>query len=129
MNALREVQKVFPSLIKKMPSDGTTGTVSQSIPGYKEMEEGLEKDKAGKHSEAMKFYEEAGVLGNKAAFINMGNLYMFGKGVEQDWEKGIEMYKKCGIISDDELGWIRKLSNEKYVCGKELNLKCLFLLL
>ena len=41
-------------------------------------------------------------------------------------QKGIEMYKKCGIVSDEELKWMRKLSNDRYVCGKELNLACLF---
>ena len=65
-------------------------------------------------------------MGNKAAFLNMGNCYMFGKGVKEDWKKGIEMYGKCGKIDDDELGWIRGLSNERYVCGKELYLTCLF---
>ena len=54
---------------------------------------------------------------------------MFGKGVEEDKKKGIEMYGKCGKISKRELGWIRELSNDKFVCGKELNLGCLFLLI
>ena len=53
---------------------------------------------------------------------------MFGKGVKRDKKKGIKMYKKCGKIGDDELGWIRKLSNDRYVCGEELNLYSLFLL-
>ena len=116
-----EVKKVFPSLIKEMPSRIT------AIPGYKELSEGLKKDKEGKHSEAMKFYTRSGELGNKAAFLNMGNCYMFGKGVSKDKKKGIEMYGKCGKIGDDELGWIRELSNDRYVCGKELDLYCLFL--
>ncbi len=137
-NGLREVQKVFPCLIKKMPNEKTTvvkssppqkneteRTVSSSIPGYKEMEEGLEKDKAGKHLEAMVLYERAGELGNKAGFINMGNCYMFEKGVKQGWEKcmkGIEMYEKCGRIDDDEIEDIKELSNDHFVCEKELKL-------
>ena len=125
MNALKEVEKVFPSLIEKMPR-----TVSD-IPGYKEVEEGLMKDKEGKHSAAMKLYEKAGELGNKAAFLNMGNTYMFGagsffRGVKQDKKKGIEMYGRCGRISERELEWIRKLSNDRFVCEKELDLRCLF---
>ena len=96
--------------------------VTSSIPGYKEVEECLMRDKEGKHEEAMKLYEKAGELGNKAAFLNMGNCYMFGKGVKQDKKKGIGMYGKCGRIGDGELGWIRELSNDKFVCGKKLNL-------
>ena len=90
------------------------------------------KDKEGKHSEAMKLYERGGELGNKAAFLNMGNCYMFGKGVysgfwlwakeKADKKKGIEMYEKCGKIGDDELGWIRRLSNDRYVYGEVLDL-------
>ena len=91
------------------------------------MAEGLKKDKAGRHKEAMVLYERAGELGNKAAFINMGNCYMFGKGVGQDKKKGIEMYGKCGRISKRELGWIRELSNDKFVCEEELDLESLFL--
>ena len=95
--------------------------------GYEEVEEGLKKDKEGKHEEAMRLYEEAGKKDNKAAFINMGNCYMFGKGVEEDWKKGIEMYAKCRGICGDERGWIMRLSNDKYVCETKLNLNCLFL--
>ena len=87
----------------------------------------LIKDKERKHSEAMRYYEKGGELGNKAALLNMGNCYFFGKGVEQDKEKGIEMYGMCGGIGDNELEWIRKLSNERFVCGVELDLSGLFL--
>ena len=73
-------------------------------------------------------------------FLNMGNSCMFGVGsglfgkIKQDVKKGFEMYRKCGRIDDDELGWIRELSNERFVCGKELDLsgsfdKGLFLLI
>ena len=132
-NGLVEVKKVFPSLIKEMPSHIT------AIPGYKELNEGLKKDEEGKHSEAMEFYTRSGKLGNKAAFLNMGNCYIFGKGVysgfwfwteeKPDWRKSIEMYEKCGKIGDDELGWMRELSNDRYVCGKKLSLNSLFLLI
>ena len=175
MNGLKEVQKVFPSLIKKMPSEKTTvveseqravessvkgmpkqtqgkreperekvsstprlrssppqkmfgkrGAVSSSIPGYYEMVEGLEMDKEGKHEEAMVLYKRAGELGNKAAFLNMGNCYMFGRGVERDKKKGIEMYGKCGGIKSEDLGWMRELSNDRYVCETVLDLGSLF---
>ena len=116
---MKEVQRVFPSIIEKMPS---------FVPGYKKVKEGLMKDKEGKHEEAMEFYEKAGKLGNKVAFLNMGNCYMFGKGVKQGKKKAFEMYGKCGRIGDDELGWIRDLSNDKFVCGTELDLISLFLL-
>ncbi len=151
MEFLREVEKVYGKMFEKMPSikrkvvekpkpknpasskkevrdipeRSTVGV--PSIPGYKEVEEGLMRDKKGKHSEAMKFYEKGGELGNKAAFLNMGNCYMFGKGVGKDLEKGIEMYEKCGKIGDDELGWIRELSNDRYLCENQLNLSGLFL--
>ncbi len=93
---------------------------------------GLKKDKEGKHKEAMKYYEKAGKLGNKAAFLNMGNTFMFGAGsgllkkVKQDVKKGIEMYGKYSLIGDPELGWIRELSNDRFVCGTELDLHGLF---
>ena len=96
------------------------------IAGYKEVEEGLRKDKEGKHEEAMELYEKAGELGNKAAFLNMGNCYMFGKGVKLDEKKGVEIYGRCGRINDDELGWIREVSNDRFVCWTQLNLSCLF---
>ena len=120
MNALKEAQKVFPSIIKKKPRRMLK---TEEIPGYKEVKEGLKRDEEGKHSEAMTFYEKGGELGNKAAFLNMGNCYMFGKGVEQDKKKGIEMYGKCvQIDDDDELRWMRELSNDRYVFGTELDL-------
>ena len=105
VNALKEIQRVFPSVIVKMQSKtpaGFTGKNSEfgfvgktrpipskatidvdysTLPGYREMMEGLEKDKAGKHKGAMKLYERAGKLGNKGGFMNMGNCYMFGKGL------------------------------------------------
>ena len=151
MCALKEAQKVFPSLTVKMPKEkpkvvdppkpkevlsskpvismvpNKTSLNTSSIPGYKEVKEGLMKDKEGKHEEAMKFYEKGGELGNKAAFLNMGNCYMFGKGVNQDKKKGIEMYEKCGSIADVELGRMRELSNDMLVCGKKLDLRGLFL--
>ena len=117
MKCFKEAQKVFPSFIEKIPRE---------ITGYNEVKEGLMKDKEGKHSEAMRLYERGGELGNKAAFLNMGNCYMFGKGVEEDWEKGIEMWEKCGKINDDELGWMRELSNDRFVCETVLFLDSLF---
>ncbi len=100
--------------------------VTSSIPGYKEVEEGLMKNREGNHSEAMSVYERGGELGNKAEFLNMGNCYMFGKGVNEDLSKCIEMYEKCGKIGDDELGWIKALSNDRFVCATALNLSGLF---
>ena len=119
---------MFPSAIEKMPRP------ISDIPGNKEVEEGLMKDKEGKHSEAMKMYEKAGKLGNKAAFLNMGNTYMFGAGsffraVKKNVKKGIEMYGRCGRIGDGELGWIRELSNDRLVCREELNFDGLLLLI
>ena len=118
--ALKEAEKVFPSAVKKKPS------LISSLPGYEEMIEGVEKDKERKHEEAMKLYERAGELGNKGGFMNMGNCYMFGKGVEQDRRKGVEMWKKCGKIEESEVMWMRKLSNDRFVCGIELDLSGLF---
>ena len=100
--------------------------VKKPILGYKEVDEGLMKNKEGKYSEAMRYFEKGGELGNKAAFLNMGNCYMFGKGVGQNRTKGVEMWKKCGKIEESEVRWMRKLSNDRFVCGKELDLSCLF---
>ena len=99
--------------------------------------EGLAKDNQGHYSEAMELYVKAGELGNKAGFLNMGNCYMFGRGmifwfgesITQNKKWGIEMYGECETIGDDELGWIRELSNDKFVCGKELDLSGLFFIL
>ena len=96
------------------------------IPGYDDVMKGLEKDKERKYSEGMKFYERAGELGNKVSFMNMGNYFMFGNGVERDEKKGIEMWKKCGKIEESEVRWMRKLSNDRFVCWKMLDLRCLF---
>ena len=150
MSVLKEVEKVFPSVIGKMPSvrptvvklktetptvfpDKTNRPISKggemnvsSLPGYREMMDGLKKDREGKHEEAMRLYERAGELGNKGGFMNMGNCYMFGKGVKEDRWKGIEMWMKCGRIEESEVRWMRKLSNDRFVCGEELNLNCLF---
>ena len=120
MSGIHEALKMFPSAIKKMPS------LISSVPGYEEMMRGLAKDKEGKHKEAMKLYERAGELGNKAGFMNMGNCYLFGKGVKEDKRKGLEMWKKCGKIEESEVRWMRKLSNDRFVCGKELDLYGLF---
>ena len=120
LSVLKEAEKVFPSAVKKMPS------LISSLPGYKEMMRGLEKDKEGKHSEAMKLYERAGKLGNKGGFMNMGNYYLFEEGFFDKKKKGLEMWKKCGKIEESEVRWMRKLSNDRFVCGKELYLVSLF---
>ena len=120
MSALKEAEKVFPSVIVKMPT---------LIPGLTEMMEGLDKDKYGQHEEAMELYERAVNLGNKAGFINMGNCFVFGKGVEEDKWKGIEMWEKCGKIEESELWWMRELSNDRFVCSAALDLNGLFFLI
>ena len=120
---MKETQKVFPNVIKEMPRP------IPPVAGYAEMMEGLKKDEEGKHKKAMRLYEKAGELGNKAAFLNMGNCYMFGKGVKEDRWKGVEMYGRCGRISSEEVGWMRKLSNDRFFCEKELGLEGLFFLL
>ena len=147
MELLREVERVYGKVFKSMPSiegnvveqpkpnkSASLKTAVPDIPGYEEIKQGLMKDKEGKHSEAMKLYEKGGKLGNKAAFLNMWNCYMFGKGVKMNRWEAFWTYEKCGKIDDDELRWIRKLSNDRYVCGEELDLsgsddKCLFLLM
>ncbi len=153
MGGIHEALKVFPSAIKKKPNVKSkhvevelkvkqvterTGTIVppaqmgkrdgfiSSLPGYREMMEGLEKDKEWNHSEAMKLYERAGELGNKGGFMNMGNCYLFGKGVGEDKRKGIEMWKKCGKIEESEVRWMRKLSNDRFMCGEDLDLHGLF---
>ena len=120
MSGIHEALKVFPSAVKKKPS------LISSLPGYEEMMEGFAKYREGKHEESMKLYERAGELGNKGGFMNMGNCYMFGKGVKQDRRKGVEMWKKCGKIEESEVMWMRKLSNDRFVCGEELDFSGLF---
>ena len=119
MSGIHEALKVFPSAVKKKP---------RVIPGYEEMMEGLEKDKEGKHEEAFKLYERAGRLGNKGGFMNMGNCYLFGVGVECDVMKGLSWWMNGGHVEDENIGLYKLLSNFQYMGRSEIDLSGLFLL-
>ena len=46
---------------------------------------------------------------------------MNGKVVEEERQKGIEMWKECGRIDDDDwVGWVREVRNERSVCERWL---------
>ena len=54
---------------------------------------------------------------------------MNGNAVEEEKQKGIEMWKECGRIDDDDwVGWIREVRNERSVCERWLRVfDCLLL--
>ena len=47
---------------------------------------------------------------------------MNGNVVEEEKQEGIEMWKECGRIDDDDdwVGWIREVRNERSVCERWL---------
>ena len=88
--------------------------VFEFIPFYGRLKSALQKHKEGKHSEAIEIFKDLAGKGCKLAFLNLGNCFMFGMGVERDRKKGLEMYEKCGRVSDDDFLWMRGLSNDHY---------------
>ena len=120
MNVLKEAMKLCEFLVENMPHH-----ISE-VPQYDLLHEALMKHQSGDHSGAVKLYEEAIKSGNKLAYLNLGNCYLFGIGVSWDKKKGLEMYSKCGEIDSEGLLWMKKLSNDKFVCGKKLELWGLF---
>ena len=101
--------------------------VSVVVPFYDSLRFALTKHKEGNHPKAVKIYSGLVEGGCQFACFNLGNCYLFGVGVEKDIKKGLELFGKGRGIKNEDLGWMRKLSNDRYVCEKELNLSCLFL--
>ena len=92
-------------------------------------EPAAEADEKGE-SEIIKAYLEAGEKGNAIGYFNAGNCFMFGTmGVEVNWWKGMEMWKKGTELVEKRRGkglerWAEE-SNEKEACGEELDLSSL----
>ncbi len=89
---------------------------------YDSLKLALVRHNEGKHSEAIRIYSELSEKGCQLAYLNLGNCYLFGVGVEKDIDKGFEMYGRCGAINDDDLKWMRRLSNDRYMNVNTLNL-------
>lgn len=55
---------------------------------------------SGDYSLAKKLYEESAKLGFAAAEYEIGELYYYGRGVKQDYEKSIEWYRRAAHKND-----------------------------
>ena len=73
----------------------------------------LEKHKAGDYKGAMELYEKAVDEGSQIGCFNLGMYYLFGVGVEKDFEKGIEWFKKGGNVEKEDVWMIRELGNRE----------------
>ena len=96
--------------------------VSVGVPFYDSLKFALTKHDERNHSEAVKIYSELVEKGSQLACFNLGNCYLFGVGVRKDRKKGLELFGKCGGVKNDDLDWMRKLSNCMFVCNKNLDL-------
>ena len=90
---------------------------------YDMLVEGLEKHKRGKHEEASDIYMRCVLRGSRIGSLNYGNFLMFGAGVGEDKERGLEYWMNGGKIEENEMGWMRELSNSRYVSRSVLDLR------
>ena len=102
-------------------------TQSSPVPYQDLLLKALELHRSGKHEEAVKLYEESGMKGSKLGWLNLGNCYISGKGVKKDVKQALDCWKKCGHIEDKDIGWMRELSNDRFLGVKELDLSSLFI--
>lgn len=56
--------------------------------------------KSRNYSEALKWFEKAAEEGNQIAWIEIGDFYFFGLGVDIDYKKALEYYNKSSIKDD-----------------------------
>ena len=84
------------------------------------------KHSEGNHSKAVKIYSELSEKGSKLACYNLGNCYFYGIGVEKDLKKVMEMFGKCETVKDDDLRWMRLLSNDRHMKATSLDLHVCF---
>ena len=69
------------------------------------------KHKKGKHEEAADIYMKCFLKGSRIGSFNYGNCLMFGVGVTEYKETGLEFWINGGRIEENDLGWMRELSN------------------
>ena len=110
-------------LINKIPM----GHVSAPLPISNEvlelMNQARKKQKSRfSRKKAIELYLEAGSKGCAVAYFNIGNLYMFGIGVEQDKNVGLDWWKKGGHVDGNDVWWMKTLSNDGLIENKELGL-------
>ena len=89
----------------------------------------LEEHERGEHEAAVELYKEAAEKGSQLACFNLGNCIMFRKGVERNWLKAIEWWKKGGEIKNEDVEWMRELSNDRWMEATKLSIFCLLTLL
>ncbi len=94
-----------------------------TIPEYEPLSLALLKHQKGEHSEAMKIYQDLCEKECNFAFLNLGNCFIFGLGVKTDKRKGLEKYREYGTLVDEDLEWMKKLSNGQYIQTPSLDLK------
>ncbi len=97
-----------------------------SVPFYDLLKTALKEHDEGKHSESVKIYSELSEKGCQLACYNLGNCYLFGVGAKKDLKKVVDMFGKCGTIKDDDLKWMRLLSNDRHMETTSLDLHVCF---
>ena len=88
----------------------------------------IEKHKSGDYKGAMELYEKAAGEGSQIACFNLGMYYLFGIGVEKDFEKGIEWLKRGGKVEEEEVWMIRELSNREFFTMEGVDMSGLLML-
>lgn len=79
-------------------SKKTRKTTSESKPDPAEIVKiGVRYYENGYYDEAIKCFKQAAELGNKEAMFALGFAYIQGIGVEEDYQKGIQLVKKAAI--------------------------------
>ena len=88
----------------------------------------IDKHKGGDYKGAMELYEKAAGEGSQIACLNLGMYYLFGVGVEKDFEKGIEWFKRGGKVEEEEVWMIRELSNREFFMREGIDMSGLLML-
>ncbi len=99
-----------------------------SVPFYDSLKLALKEHNEGNHSEAVRIYSELSEKGSKLACYNLGNCYLFGKGVEKDTDKFVEYWERGGHIHPNQLRLFRLLSNISLFSDSSPEPTCLFIL-
>ena len=62
---------------------------------------------------AAEYFEKAADLGFELAQINLGNMYYNGLGVEKDWERAKELYRRAAPTNKNAAALLKEVEEDE----------------
>lgn len=76
-----------------------------SLPGYADVQSGLDAYEAGDYATALKEFKPLAEQGDAVAQYNLGKMYRKGHGVSKDGKKAAKWYRKAAEQGMERGGW------------------------